>query len=403
MKAMAPRSGGAQGAAPPGTTMRQAVTRLTLTDFRSYRSARVAPGVDTVVLTGANGAGKTNLLEALSFLAPGRGLRRARISEVERIRDAGEAPGTGWAVAADLLTTDGERKAGTGRDPDATAEESDRRIVRIDGAPARTQTALADLVQVLWLTPEMDRLFVEPAALRRRFLDRLTYGFAPSHVARLSAYERAMRERNRLLKDGRRDDRWLAALEGQMAENGVAVAAARRETVERLAQAVDLGISAFPVPDLAIEGEVEARVASGPALAAEDWLREALAAARRADGEAGRTLTGPHRSDLSARHRAKDMPADLCSTGEQKALLVAIVLAHARLMKLSRGAAPILLLDEIAAHLDEVRRAALFDEIAALGAQAWMTGTDPTLFSALAERARFMTVADGAVTETPKD
>lgn len=393
------------GVADIGAAVRQAVTRVTLTDFRSYRHTRIEAGADSVVLTGPNGAGKTNLLEALSFLAPGRGLRRARISDVERLRrnPATEQGGPGWAVAAEILTPDGERKVGTGRDPEAGSEESDRRVVRIDGAPARTQTSLADLLQLLWLTPDMDRLFVEPATQRRRFLDRLTYGFAPTHVTRLSAYERAMRERTRLLKEGRLDDAWLGGLEKQMAENGVAVAAARCDTVDRLAQAVDLGISAFPVPALAIEGSVETTVAAGPALAAEDWLRDNLAGNRRTDAEAGRAMIGPHRSDLVARHRAKDMPAALCSTGEQKALLVAIILAHARLMKLARGAAPVLLLDEIAAHLDETRRAALFDEIGALGAQAWMTGTDPDLFSALTGRARFLTVADGAVVETTKD
>lgn len=389
--------------AAPDQTPALALRRLALGDFRCYRRAELAVPATPVVLFGPNGAGKTNLLEAISFLAPGRGLRRARLAEVERRGAPGEAAGPGWAVYARLATPDGERAIGTGRDPDRRPEDetSDRRVVRIDGAPARGPAALAELVHLLWLTPEMDRLFGDGASERRRFLDRIVTNFVPDHARNLAGYEHAMRERNRLLKDGARgvrdgDEAWLGALEQGMAEAGVAVAAARHQVVGRLAMAAEAAYGPFPVPDLALAGETEAELAAGPALAAEDALRRRLAEGRRADAEAGRALAGPHRSDLVVTHRAKAMPAALCSTGEQKALLVALVLAAARLLKLQRGAAPILLLDEIAAHLDETRRAALFDEIEALGAQAWMTGTDAPLFAALGGRAAFFAVAPGA-------
>ncbi len=373
-----------------------ALRRIVLSDFRSYRRAELAVPAKPVVLFGPNGAGKTNLLEAISLLAPGRGLRRARIVEIER-RDAA---GPGWAIFATLDTPAGERSIGTGRDPAGRGpdrapddEASDRRVVRIDGAPAKGQAALAELVHLLWLTPEMDRLFDGGASERRRFLDRIVLGFVPDHGRNLAGYEQAMRERNRLLKDGRLDETWLGALEQSMAETGVAVAAARRQVVGRLAIAAEAALGPFPIPDIALAGETEAELGAAPALAAEDTLRRRLAEGRRADAEAGRARAGPHRSDLVVRHRAKAMPAALCSTGEQKALLVALVLAAARLLKLQRGAAPILLLDEIAAHLDAERRAALFDEIEALGAQAWMTGTDAQLFQALGGRAAFFMVA----------
>lgn len=394
-----PAPTGQDGAFAPAMPLR--VRRLSLTDFRNYRTARIEAGDGPVVLTGLNGAGKTNLLEAISFLAPGRGLRRARLAAVERQRAGAESQGAGWAVNAQGTGPAGDFSIGTGRDPAAPADRdgqiSDRRLVRIDGEPVKGQTALGDIVHMAWLTPEMDRLFLEGASDRRRFFDRLVYGFTPGHARQLSAYERAMRERSRLLRDGRFDPAWLGALEDTMAESGIAVADARRRFLSRLAAAVELGISAFPVPDLALDGDVEASLADQPATLVEEALRRTLAASRRRDAEAGRALHGVHRTDLAVRHRAKDMPAALCSTGEQKALLVAIVLATARLQKDARGSAPLLLLDEIAAHLDAGRRAALFDEICALGSQAWMTGTDPALFAALDGRARFLTVDDGEV------
>lgn len=385
----------------PGVA-RLAVTRLTLSDFRCYADARLETDRRPVVLTGPNGAGKTNLLEAVSFLAPGRGLRRATLAEVRR-REAGD--GSAWAVNARLETPVGPVAIGTGSDPQA-GEAGSRRLVRIDGQAAPSQAALGAHVTLAWLTPQMDRLFIEGASGRRRFLDRLVFGFQPDHAGALSAYEQAMRDRSRLLKDerdgGRRaDPAWLAALEEQMAGNAVAIAAARKEVVGRLMAAGDEGTlaeSPFPRATLAVEGTVEGWLDEMPALAAEERLKARLAEMRRVDAAAGGATEGPHRSDLAVRHRAKDMPAAQCSTGEQKALLIGIVLANARLLAAERGAAPLLLLDEVAAHLDRRRRAALFDEILALGTQAWLTGTDRELFAELGGRARFFGIEDARIT-----
>jgi DNA replication and repair protein RecF len=390
--AEAPPSGPAAAALPP-----LAVTRLSVTAFRSYASARLDGAATLMVLTGPNGAGKTNLLEALSFLAPGRGLRRATLGDLTRrdggaMQDAGPAP---WAVAARLITPQGPVAIGTGLDPDAPAGTL-RRAVRIDGQPADSQAALGRHVAMVWLTPQMDRLFIEGAGNRRRFLDRLVYGFVPEHLAALAAYEQAMRERNRLLKLGRQDDRWLAALEDGMAGHAVAIAAARRQVLARLAQAARAAADpAFPAADLALDGTLEMALDGAPALSVEDDFRASLAKRRAIDAAAGATTEGPHRSDLTVIHRAKAMPAADCSTGEQKALLIGIVLANARLAAADRGAPPILLLDEVAAHLDAERRASLFDTLAGLGGQAWLTGTDRALFAPLEGRARFVAVADG--------
>jgi len=365
------------------------LSRLTLTRFRSYAHARLDLDRRPVVLTGDNGAGKTNLLEAVSFLSPGRGLRGARLAEVEQMG----AAGAGWAVAAVLQTPMGEVEIGTGRE--CLDNDRDRRAVHIDGHPAKSQTALADHVTMVWLTPVMDRLFQEGAAGRRRFLDRLVFGFDPAHAGRLSRYEHSLRERARLLKDGRFDDGWLSSLEDQMATSGVAVAAARLEVVRRLRAACDRGIGPFPAVDLSVTGTVESWLGAGPALAAEDALRQSLRESRRVDAAGGGAAVGPHKSDLDARHQAKDMPAALCSTGEQKALLLAIVLANARLLAAETGTAPLLLLDEVAAHLDGERRHALFDEILALEAQAWMTGTDAAMFAPLGGTAQRFRIENG--------
>ena len=369
-----------------------AVTRLTLTRFRNYLSARLDVGPEPVVLTGVNGAGKTNLLEALSFLSPGRGLRRARLEEVERTPHPG-AP-EGWAVAATLSNG---VEIGTGSVPGAARE---RRQVRIDGQTARGQTALAGQLAVLWLTPQMDRLFLEGSGGRRRFLDRLVFGFDAAHAGRLSRYEHAMRERGRLLREGGRDTGWLTALEDQMATGGVAVAAARREVAARLSAACAAGIGPFPRAELGVTGALEDRLAEQPALPVEDEYRRRLRDGRRADAETGGAALGPHRSDFQVRWRKGDGPplaAESCSTGEQKALLLAIVLANARLLASGPAGPPLLLLDEVAAHLDSGRRAALFEEILALGGQAWLTGTDDALFEPLKYRARFISVSDGRV------
>jgi DNA replication and repair protein RecF len=369
-----------------------AIVRLTLSDFRCYPFLRLETDERPVVLTGPNGAGKTNVLEALSFLAPGRGLRRSQLSEVTR-REAGA--GAPWAVAASLLTggETGRLEVGTGREVGA-----ERRTVRIDGKPARRQAILSELISVLWLTPAMDQLFSEGSAGRRRFLDRLVLGHDPAHAQRAAAYERALRERSRLLKEGRFEPAWLGALEETMARHGVAMAAARRDAVSRLNEACRQGIGPFPAARLAVDGSVEASLDGLSGEAAERWMRESLAASRRRDAEAGGAAVGPHRSDLAVRHANKDLPAEQCSTGEQKAVLVAILLGQARSQVAQRGQAPILLLDEVVAHLDRARRAALFDELSALGTQSWLTGTDEVLFAELGDRANFFRVHDAVVT-----
>jgi len=383
---------------------RLAVTRLVLTDFRCYRQARLAVDTRPVVVTGANGAGKTNLLEAISFLAPGRGLRRARLGEVDRraLPEGTVAEGTvaaeisgAWTVAADIATARETVQIGTGRE--ATANGGERRVVRIDGAPARSQAALAEHVNLVWLTPQMDRLFIEGAAPRRRFLDRLVYGFDPGHASRVAAYDQALRERGKLLREGPYDAAWLGALEESMARHGVAIAAARREIVARLDRACAAGVAGFPVAALAAIGTVEAALGERPALAVEDDMRGALAASRRQDAESGGAASGPHRSDFAVRHAGTGVAAEQCSTGEQKALLIAILLAHARLQAALRGVAPIMLLDEIAAHLDRERRRALFAELIALGAQAWLTGTDSEVFGELRGAAQFLSVRDATI------
>ncbi len=366
------------------------VTRLMLTAFRCYATARLDVAPSPVVLTGPNGAGKTNLLEAISFLAPGRGLRRAKLSEIDRL--GGADP---WALSIQLATEQGAVQIGTGRDQDS--ESGERRILRIDGAPAKSQAALARLAGLVWLTPQMDRLFADGSSARRRFLDRLVLGFDPEHGTQLSAYERAMRERLKLLRDGGADPAWLKALEDEMAAHGIAVAAARREVAGRLDGACVAATGPFPQARLAMAGEVGRWLDDMPALAAEDELRRRLAAQRRVDADSGTTTFGPHRADLVVHHVGNGMAAALCSTGEQKALLLAILLAQARLLAAQRGAAPIMLLDEVAAHLDAERRAALFAEILDLKTQAWLTGTDAALFADLRGAAQFFAVAEGRI------
>ncbi|WP_421861902.1 DNA replication/repair protein RecF [Parvibaculum sp.] len=372
-------------AAPPCASL----SRLVVTDFRSYARAELALDGRPVVLTGDNGAGKTNLLEAVSLLSPGRGLRGVPYAEIARDSGAG-----GWAVAATLETEDGAVRVGTGIEPGVETARS--RQVRVDGEQAGP-SALAELVSVVWLTPAMDRLFVEGTSERRRFLDRLVMGFDPAHGTRAGAYDRALRERNKLLADDVFDDAWLSGLEGQMAEHGVALAAARVEMLARLRGALEAAQDGpFPRALVAIEGSLEAAVLSEAAVDVEDAFCARLKEMRGRDAAAGRALEGPHRSDLLVRHAAKDREARLCSTGEQKALLIGMVLANARLLA-ARGRPPLLLLDEIAAHLDEERRAALFDEIVGLNLQAFMTGTDPSLFQSLGERAQNLAVAKGEI------
>ena len=337
------------------------IERLVLTDVRNHPALVLAPAPGFVVLTGENGAGKTNILEAVSLLAPGKGLRRAALSAVARQGGPG-----GFAIAATLACG---VTIGTG----AAAGAPERRLVRINGTAAAA-TALAERLTVLWVTPAMDRLFVEGPGERRRFIDRLTLAFSAPHAIHAARYEAAMRARNRLLgEEGRPDGDWLAALEQQMADHGAAIDAARRATVVALAERLaDTPDGAFPRATLALDGW------RGDATT----LRAALRGGRARDAAAGRTLDGPHRADLVVTHAAKRQPAALCSTGEQKALLLGIVLAHATLVAERTNVAPVLLLDEVAAHLDATRRAALFDRLAG-GGQVWMTGTDAQLFDDL--------------------
>lgn len=356
-----------------------------------------------VILTGANGAGKTNLLEAVSFLVPGRGLRNARLGEVAR-RETGdpeEDSGRAWAVAAGVRSPRGAVDLGTGRDAASVAAGRDRRVVRIDGETVRSQAELAEHFAAVWLTPRMDRLFSEGGSARRRFLDRLVFGFDAAHAGRVAAYEHALRERARLLRDGasgrRADGAWLAALEDTMATRGVAVAAARTDMAARLGAFCAESPGSFPVAEVGLIGTIEAWLAEGPALAAEERFRARLADDRRTDAESGTTQLGPHRSDLAVRDVATGVPAGQCSTGQQKALLIAVILASARVQAAERDSVPLLLLDEVAAHLDARRREALFEELLGLGAQVWMTGTESEVFRPLAGAAQFFHVADATV------
>jgi DNA replication and repair protein RecF len=366
-----------------------ALIGITLTDFRNYGFVDLDVAARPVVLTGPNGAGKTNLLEAISLLAPGRGLRGAPLAECARQGGAG-----GWAVAARVSGPLGPVRLGTG----LVGEAGEARQCRVDGVRVAGPGAFADHVRVVWLTPALDRLWAGPASERRRFLDRLVVGCDPDHAARLGAFDKAMRERNRLLAEGRHEPAWLDALEDRMAAEGVAVAAARIELVARLTATIDdrPGASRFPPARLEMTGTLEAALAGASAIEAEDTYRAELAAGRRRDQAAGRTLQGPHRSDLAARHGITGQEAERCSTGEQKALLIFITLAHARLVADGfAGCGPLVLLDEVAAHLDAARRDALFEELVALGAQAWLTGTDSALFYGLSGTAQLLSVEAG--------
>lgn len=370
-----------------------AVLSLRLRDFRNYADLHLRLSGGPVVLTGPNGAGKTNILEALSFLSPGRGLRRAKLSDVSRSEG-----NTCWVAQADLASCVGPVAIGTGLADTSDEDGAERRVVRINGEAASSANGLVEYLDVAWLTPQMDRLFVEGLSTRRRFMDRLVYGLDGGHARQVAAYEKAMRERNRLLKQGNADASWLAALESQMAEHGVAVAAARRDGLARIEAGMALAAGVFPKARLAAQGTVEAWLTEMPALAVEEGLRKLLAEKRGIDREAGAATEGPHRSDMAVWHADKDQPAAQCSTGEQKALLIAITLANARLIRARRGIAPLMLLDEVSAHLDSHRRAALYEELLALGGQVWLTGTDEDLFAGLAGHAEFFTVSDGVVT-----
>jgi DNA replication and repair protein RecF len=375
---------------------------LHLVDFRNHADTTLAFEPTPVCLFGPNGAGKTNLIEALTMLAPGRGLRGAGLGDIARGGEEGaRLRSRGWTVSARLRVGGDELQVGVGaeRGPEGAL----KRVSRLDGR-ASSAADIARLVRMIWVTPAMDRLFAGPPGDRRRFLDRLVLGRAAEHGAAAAAYERAVRERQRLLGEDRRDEAWLVALEREMAAHGAALAAARVETVALLEAAIARRPEgAFPKAVIALEGEIEAGFAHGRAsLDVEDDFLLELKRNRARDAAAGRATFGPHRSDLKVRHGPKDMPAELCSTGEQKALLLGIVLAQAHALAEEPGAGPaLMLLDEAAAHLDADRRAALFDELLALPGQAWLTGTDESLFDAFGDRAQRFEIRDGKAARHP--
>lgn len=361
-----------------------AIAALRLMQFRSHASADFRLDPRPVAIYGPNGAGKTNILEAVSLLSPGRGLRRARSEEM-----ALSAAGIGWKLAATLCSL------GQVHEIETSFQQDGPRQVRID-EKAATQLALGRIARVLWLVPAMDRLWIEGADGRRRFLDRATLNLVPDHAEAVLVYEKAMRERNRLLKDAVRDDHWYGALETQMAAAAATIIANRKSALTKLNAAQEAAETTFPAADLDLTQPDHALPEAA------DDISDALAGHRPRDLAAGRTLVGPHRTDLAAIYRTKEMPARNCSTGEQKALLISLILANARAIAADFGAPPILLLDEVAAHLDADRRSALYDEVTALGAQAWMTGTGPELFAELGDRAQYVRIRDagqGSVVE----
>jgi DNA replication and repair protein RecF len=376
--------------------MRSAIRRLTLTNFRSYRSASLNVASDLIVLAGANGAGKTNLIEAISYFAPGRGLRRATLDEVAFTEGDGS-----WAVAAEIEGALGLATLGTGIEP-RSGEEMPVRRCRIDREPVPSVSAFADHLRIVWLTPQMDPLFLGPASERRRFLDRLVLAVDAEHASRVNALERSLRSRNRLLEQTSPDPHWLDAIEHETAEVAVAVAAGRAETVQRLQGAIEARKekdSPFPWAEVALDGWLETMLVEHAAVEAEDRYRAVLKEGRARDAAAGRTLAGPHLTDLEVMHGPKGIAAGDASTGEQKALLIGLVLAHAGLLADMTGLAPLLLLDEVVAHLDPTRRAALYEALARLGAQVWMTGADPAPFREIAARAAVFEVSPGRVSQ----
>jgi DNA replication and repair protein RecF len=370
------------------------VSTINLTNFRCYDYARMEDiHSGLIVLSGPNGAGKTNILEAVSLLTPGRGLRSAGNEEIQK-KDAGAS----WGISAAVETGGAVVQIGTGIE-----EGGGKRSVRINGANAKNQMALSDYLSCIWLTPQMDRLFVDSSGGRRRFFDKLIFAFDPGHAGRVTRYENAMAQRSKLLREGKGDAAWLSALESQMTETGIAIAAARLDFIVRLQQACDMAHEReetfFPRAILHLSGTIEELLSKSPAVEVEEMFSYQLKQSRPRDAETGGAATGPHKGDLRVRYATKDMQADQCSTGEQKALLIGIILAHARLMRAERGAPPVLLLDEVAAHLDESRRAALFDLLGDLGGQVWMTGTDESLFSAATDRAQFWGVDHAEITK----
>jgi DNA replication and repair protein RecF len=375
------------------TLGRVSVTRLSLTDFRCHRLLRLDLGPEPVVLVGGNGTGKTSVLEALSLLGPGRGLRRARL--IEMLRAGGAPPASAWSVGARLLAASEPTDIVTAFSVESGAPARDRRQVRVEGQATRGSSVLAQTLGLIWLTPEMDRLFTEGPSARRRFLDRLVWGMDPAHATRVSAYERAMQQRSVLLRQEQPDPVWIGALEEAMTTHGIAVAAARRQAMVQLSEFGRVFFSDnFPRLQLEARGVVEEWLDEGPALIAEERFRSALAQSRPLDAETGGGAFGPHRSDMVVRHGGSGRPAQECSTGEQKMLLIGLVLAGARLQKRERGKSPLMLLDDVVAHLDARHRGAVFEAVADLGAQVWYTGTDQGPFEPIANQAQVVVLGN---------
>ncbi len=375
-----------------------ALHKINLTLFRNYDALRLEPqGAKTVLLTGPNGSGKTNILEAISLLIPGKGLRGHHLAD---IRNRHAEPNESWAVAAELDDAHGERiRLGTGETRNKKSDgATSARIVRVNGKDAKRVSDLAKHLSAVWLTPQMDRLFLEGASSRRRFFDRLVFAFAPDHAATLTRYERHMRDRLRLLKgDTRPDPLWLDKLEAHMAADAVAIVAARLDLTDRLEQVIarHRKDDMFPIPTIVAEGDVEDRLRHHAAVDIEDELQRKWKETRGLDAHAGKTLLGPHRSDMRVTYADKDMPASQCSTGEQKGLLISILLTHARVMQNEKGHVPLLLLDDVAAHLDDQRRAALFARLQDLKAQVWMSSADADVFAGIAPDAAHFNVTPG--------
>lgn len=369
------------------------IEKLSLHYFRSYEELTLQTSSKFITLVGPNGAGKTNVLEAISLLAPGRGLRNAKTKDIQNIA----YPEKDWALSTKLMTPLGAAKIGTGRERHTDIENKDKRIIRIDGETKRAQSSLADYTALLWLTPQMEKIFLDGSSTRRRFLDRFVFSFDPAHAGRITRYDNALRQRSKLLKSEKWDEVWLNTLEKNIAETGIAIAAARLEFAKKINVAIsklDHFRESFPNCSVSILGTIESKLKSFPALDVEEFFLSTLKTGRKTDAETGGASIGPHKSDLHVHYIEKNMPADQCSTGEQKALLITLILAQSFLIKQERGFPPILLLDDIASHLDEKRRENMFDYLGFLDSQSWITGTNIQDFDTIKNKSDFFVIRD---------